>query len=87
LYQINFFLTFLYLRPDDLPPDEPEPELRDVLLLPDDFDELLLETEPEPDGALTALAEPELFLERNEFPLFCDDCWLVALLTDGVLTG
>ena len=111
MYQINLFLTFNYLRPEDLPPDEPEPdelrelklpdepdeprdelilpdepdEPRDGLKLPDDRDELLLE--PEPDGALATLAEPELFLDANELPLFCDACGLADLLTEGVRTG
>jgi hypothetical protein len=107
LYQINILLTFNYLRPEDLPPDEPEPddprelklpeepdeprdelilpdepdEPRDELMLPEDLAELLLE------GALATLAEPELFLEANELPLFCDNCGLDDLLTEGVRTG
>jgi hypothetical protein len=112
LYQINFLLTFNYLRPEDLPPEEPEPdeprdelklpdepdeprdelklpdepdEPRDELKLPEDLDELLLE--PDPEGGLAILEEPELFLEAIELPLFCDTCWLADLLTEGVRTG
>jgi hypothetical protein len=79
LYQINFLLTFNYLRPEDLPPDEPEPdEPRDELKLPDEpdelRDELKLPDEPPreelklPEDLDEPLPEPEGALANLEEP-------------------